>query len=94
MTARSAPGKPPSWWTVADQAERDLLVWELVRECFDHRARCEECQGGQSCTGFREALRVAVDAILDWRVGRMARSRASFLREQQNLLDEEVLPRG
>ena len=33
-----------SWWTEADQAELDCLVWELSRCYFDHRKRCEACR--------------------------------------------------
>jgi hypothetical protein len=31
------------WWTEADSAELDVLVWELSRRFAEHRELCEAC---------------------------------------------------
>ena len=43
-----------AWWTVADSAEMDVLVWELVRGYFEHRARCEACNPAEPCPIYLE----------------------------------------
>jgi hypothetical protein len=66
------------WWTAADEAELDLLVHELVRVGFVHRARCTVCSGGRWCSAMHDAL----DALLEWRDGRVLRSKAAWLRSR------------
>jgi 1,6-anhydro-N-acetylmuramate kinase len=68
------------WWTTADQAELDLLVHELVRVGFVHRARCTVCGGGRWCPAMHEAL----DVLLEWREGRVLRSKAAWLRARES----------
>ena len=44
------------WWTQADSAEMDALVWELCRSYVKHRDRCDACSP-EPCpmlTGWRE----------------------------------------
>jgi hypothetical protein len=65
------------WWTAADEAELDLIVRELVRSALIHRERCSTCRAGDRwCPPMAEAL----EATLDWRDGRILRSKAAFLR--------------
>ena len=69
----------PAWWTAADDAELDVIVWDLVRAGFAHRdcLRCREL--GAYC----EPMRAAVEAVLDWRRARNLLSRAEHLRALQ-----------
>jgi hypothetical protein len=71
----------PVWWTDADQAELDALVWALVRDYYEtHRPRCPRCQEGYPpCPQLREA----VEAITDWLTLRRLLSRAKWLRRQE-----------
>jgi hypothetical protein len=66
------------WWTEADEAELDVLTHELVRVAFIHRERCSDCHTGvrNPCARVREAI----EAVLEWREGRILRSKAAFLR--------------
>lgn len=71
-------------WTEADRAEHDVLLHELVRLTFSHRARCPSCRrGGRSC----EAVGEAIDAVLAWRHWRGLRTKAAELRARQDLHD-------
>lgn len=78
--------KPVSW-TLADQAELDVLVHELVSRVFAHRERCSECAPGSACPQARTAVAAAVDVIVAWRDGRRLRTRAEHLRAGQELID-------
>jgi hypothetical protein len=65
------------WWTDADAAELELLVHELVRAAFLHRGGCSTCGADRRwCPAMYEAL----EAVTDWRDGRILRSKAAFLR--------------
>jgi hypothetical protein len=66
----------PAWWTAADAAELDVLVFELVEAAWPHRecARCREL--GTWCPPMVEAA----ETVLTWRRGRNLLSRAEFLR--------------
>lgn len=66
----------PPWWTEADAAEFDVLVWELVRLHGRHRDHPD----------VAAAVGEAVDAILDWRRARDLRSRAAYLRTMQDAI--------
>jgi len=48
----------PSGWTAADEAELDVLTYELSRSYFEHRERCAACQPGDcpAYTAWREHL--------------------------------------
>jgi hypothetical protein len=73
------------WWTVADAAELDLLTHELVRVAWIHRERCGVCsQSRQTCDAFGGAI----EALLEWRTGRILRSKATWLRARQTLAEE------
>jgi hypothetical protein len=67
------------WWSVADQAELDVVVHELVRVAFVHRERCSVCSAGGSCRAMGEAIAAAIE----WRDGRVLRSKAEWLRIRQ-----------
>jgi hypothetical protein len=73
-----------AWWTVADEAELDLLARELVRVAFIHREKCSTCRaGGPWCPAMVDAL----EAVLEWREGRVLRSKAAWLRARQELTE-------
>lgn len=63
MTERPSlrpPGPRPAWWTLADEAELELLVRELVEAAFVHRERCQACAEERARSGrllAREASR-------------------------------------
>ena len=65
------------YWTEADEAELDVLVFELVRAVHAHREGCSICrEGGPWCAPLVGAL----DAVVEWRRGRILRSKAQWLR--------------
>jgi hypothetical protein len=68
------------WWTPADQAELDVLIWELVERVPEHRERCRRClvekETGFPCTAVTEAI----EAVLEWRRARWLLSKAQYLR--------------
>jgi hypothetical protein len=78
------------WWTVADQAELDLLVHEFTKAVWAHRLGCSICSaGGPWCAPLRDAF----EGILEWREGRRLRSIAAALRARQTALDESAVRR-
>ena len=73
------------YWTEADQAELDLLTHELVRTAFVHGERCSTCRArGRSCPAMLDAI----EAVLEWREGRVLRSKAAWLRTRQQAREE------
>jgi hypothetical protein len=69
----------PAWWTAADDAELDVIVWALVGAGLAHR-ECAACRRlGRYCPPMAEA----VEAVLDWRRARNLLSRAEHLRALQ-----------
>ena len=44
-------------WTGADQAELDVLVWELVTRVPEHRRDCDLCAASEPRAGPARALR-------------------------------------
>jgi hypothetical protein len=75
----------PQWWTEADEAEVDVIKYELVLALARHWAKHEGCCSERGlCARAEKAVAAARE-----HVERMAlRSRAASLREQQNLVDE------
>jgi hypothetical protein len=70
------------WWTEADDAELDVLVRELVSVAGQHVNHCSVCsEGGPWCPGMVEAFEV----VVDWRDGRILRSKAAWLRERETV---------
>lgn len=67
------------WWTVADQAELDMLVGELVTLAMSRREH----------PGWSAAVGEAVAAIEEWRDTRERRSRAVYLRRLVDGLDSQ-----
>ena len=66
-----------TYWTAADAAELDVLIFEFVRVHALHVPACEECrQRGPWCRRLRDSF----DAVLEWREGRVLRSKAAWLR--------------
>lgn len=69
----------PAWWTAADAAEFDVLVFQLVEAAWAHR-KCARCRDlGTWCPPMAEAA----EAVLTWRRGRSLLSRAEHLRALQ-----------
>jgi hypothetical protein len=72
------------WWTEADRAELDTVVCTFIDCLYEHRERCTSCSSGTLwCSHARRAL----DMLLDWRRRRDLRSRAEFLRREQDELN-------
>jgi hypothetical protein len=66
----------------APVAELDLITREFVLAVLAHEAGCSTCsQRGPWCSPLREAF----DAVLEWRAGRILRSKAAYLRTMQEL---------
>ena len=76
-----------SYWTAADAAELDVLIFEFVRVHALHVPACETCrQGGPWCA----RLLASFEAILEWRQARELRSKAQYLRLRE--LERERQP--
>ena len=72
------------YWTEADQAEHDLLVYELIKVAHAHRVGCTICKtGGPWCAPLGEAL----EAVVEWRQGRILRSKAAWLRARETAVE-------
>jgi hypothetical protein len=71
------------WWTAADVAELDMLVHELVGDVFEHRESCPHCMAGLRCAW----IQAAIERVAEWRDRRILRSKALWLRREQNRLD-------
>jgi hypothetical protein len=72
---------PSPWWTAADAAELDVLVHELVRVGFLHREACSCCRAGYPpCPRLGEAI----ETVIEWRDGRVLRSKAEWLRGRED----------
>jgi hypothetical protein len=91
MSGSPSSSSPPPWWTSADAAELDVLVWKLVSDYSEtHRPRCGVCRAGYPpCPQLREA----VEAVVDWLTGRSLRSRAEWLREKLDDFEAELRAR-
>ena len=80
----SGPARLGSWWTAADGAELDVLLYELVRGVSEHRERCARCaEGFPPCPHVRRAI----EAVLEWRAARALLSRAEWLRAERHRLE-------
>lgn len=85
-----AVSQPPEWWTPADAAELDVLVWELVGGVLEHRERCTL---DQPC----RHIRAAIALVVEWKHGRELLSEARYLRheiERQDIRRERALLRA
>lgn len=81
---------PAAAWTAADQAELDLLAWELVHAYHDHRAACPDCQAaGEPCERLAAGTAAATEMIVVWRDHRIRATAAENLRREQDRIDEE-----
>ena len=68
-------------WTPADAAELDVLIYELTRSYFEHRANCASCAAEYPpCAHVRRAI----ESVLEWREARELRSRAEWLRAERD----------
>ncbi len=78
-----------SYWTPADVAELDVLVFEFVRVHELHVPACETCSsGGPWC----RRLLASFEAILKWKQARTLRSKADFLRAWEGEAQTEAAP--
>lgn len=75
------------WWSEADQAELDCLLWELVDGIFEHRERCRRCvahraheKGSLPCPHVVKAIGI----VVDWQHRRELVSRAAYLRAAEH----------
>lgn len=68
-----------TWWTEADEAEIDLVAYELVDAMKTHEENCPECQAaGYGCTVIRDLLELAVR----WRDKRLLETKAETIRAE------------
>ena len=82
-TVRGNPEVAGAWWTEADQAEFDVLVYALVRGIFRHREHCAACARSGSAVYCR-AVERAVEEMLDWLQLRSLLSRAEYLADEKH----------
>jgi PIN domain nuclease of toxin-antitoxin system len=81
---------PAAAWTQADQAELDLLTWELVHAHHDHRSACPDCQAlGRPCERLAEGTAHVTEMIVAWRDRRIRATTAEQARQEQDRIDEE-----
>jgi hypothetical protein len=75
------------WWTAADAAELEALVYQLVESLTEHRQHdCEACEAGYPpCPRKQKAIQI----VLDWREARMRLSKAKWERMHDNTLEFE-----
>jgi hypothetical protein len=66
-----------AFWTRADQAEQDVLLWAVVDGWHRHRRTCDL----EPCPHLQAAIR----EICDWREARILLSRAQALRVAQEV---------
>lgn len=68
-----------TFWTEADTAELDVLVWALTGDYAEHREHCETCIAGRlSCPSVQRAIA----EVVEWREARILLSRAQALRAE------------
>jgi len=71
-------------WAPADAAELDVLIYELTRSYFEHRANCASCAAEYPpCAHVRRAIEI----VLEWRGARELRSRAEWLRAERDRIE-------
>jgi hypothetical protein len=69
----------PPWWTEADQAEFDVVTFEIVYGLPRHVALCPACHERRYCRHASAALGFAVL----WRERRELLSKAEYLRRRE-----------
>jgi len=75
------------YWSLADDAELDVLLHAFVQVRDRHLPTCAVCrERGPWCQRLRDSF----DAVLEWREGRELRSKATYLRLRE--LERERLP--
>lgn len=73
------------WWTPADQAELELLTYELVEAAHSHAERMPSCCNGDLL--YCPEWGAVIGAVLDWRAHRVRHSLAAWLRRAQDWKD-------
>lgn len=73
-------------WSHADQAELDVLLFELADAYAEHRPKCAQCRaydakapGSAPCTHLQNAVAI----VIDWREKRHLLTRAENLRQER-----------
>jgi hypothetical protein len=81
-----SPSLVEEFWTDADGAELDVLVFALVNGVFDHRELCALCRANEApCPHVQKAIAV----VVEWRDARALLSKAEALREARRRLEDE-----
>lgn len=81
--ARDERTSPP-WWTEADQAELEALVWALVDGIDEHRPQCASCAAHYPPCPH---IRTAIEVVADWLRKRELLSEARWLRLEREALE-------
>jgi hypothetical protein len=68
------------FWSEADDAELRLLSFRFSQAHYLHRELCPVCNGGGP---YCRSMVAALEAILDWRTGRILANKAAWLRERE-----------
>ena len=79
LNGRPSLPPPPSWWSPADEAEWQLLLYEFVGAAWAHR-QCVACHAQQ---GWCEPLCECWEGMLVWREGRSLQAKAAWLRARE-----------
>lgn len=79
---KRATPQPKPWWTDADQAELDMLLWEFLGAAWRHKLDCSSCVSENRFCG---PLSTAWDAIEEWLASRRLKSKAEWLRARQTI---------
>jgi hypothetical protein len=70
------------FWTEADDAELRLLCFHFAKAHFLHRKHCAKCM---ECGPYCRSMVAALEAMLDWRTGRILANKAAWLRERESM---------
>lgn len=76
--------KMPWWWTAADQAELDVLLWVLVTDVFEHRGKCRICLDPARVLPCPR-IGTAIGEVVEWYRLRVLLSKAEGLRRRLEL---------
>lgn len=74
------------YWTDADQAELDVLTWTLVQAMDRHERLCRlwAAEVAEYGIGWCPHLSEALGLVLEWRAGRILKSKAAWLRRRED----------
>jgi len=72
----------PPYWSEADAAELDVLIYALVRSVLRHRDACAACAVAGSGT-YCNKVDQAIGEVLGWQRFRALLSKAEWLRGRE-----------